>query len=61
MPLGLSAVVLVEIQSIASRKSMVHPCLTPDCTGTHLVRVLPEGHHFVKLYEGLIEMYEVDV
>ncbi|CAL8375936.1 unnamed protein product [Arctogadus glacialis] len=38
MPLGLSAVVLVVIQSMATRKrigEMMHPCLTPDCTENH--------------------------
>lgn len=43
MPLGLSAVMFV-IQSIASNKrigEMTHPCLTLDCLGHHLVKVLP--------------------
>ncbi|CAL8406454.1 unnamed protein product [Arctogadus glacialis] len=42
MSLGLSAVVLVVIQSMATRKrigEMMHPCLTPDCTENHSERV----------------------
>ncbi len=41
MPLDLSAVVLVVIQSMVTRKrigEMMHPCLTPDCTRNHSVR-----------------------
>ena len=38
MPLGLSVVVFVVIQSIAARKrivEMMHPCLTPNCKENH--------------------------
>ena len=38
---GLSAVVLVVIQSMATRKrigEMMHPTLTPDCTENHSER-----------------------
>lgn len=41
MPLVLSAVLLIVIQSIASRRrigKMKHACLAPDCTGNHSVR-----------------------
>lgn len=44
MLLGLPAVVLVAIQSVASRKrveELMHPCLSPDCIRNHSVRVFP--------------------